>query len=82
MALGHTASPPASMNADWHQTYPQAIDELKGSGELTDVAAAVQWLFSITCSSRIIVLKKERIAASLWFRSVDGTVRTIAGHER
>jgi transposase, IS6 family len=31
--------------------------------------------------NKTIVFVKKRIAASLWFRSIEGALRTIAGYE-
>jgi transposase-like protein len=79
MRTGHVR--PRVINVDGHDSYPPAIAELKASGEL-----------GLHCRCRPVVylnnvleqdhrFVKKRIAASLWFRSVDGAIRTIAGYE-
>jgi IS6 family transposase len=71
---------PRVINVDGHASYPPAITELKKSGEL-----------ECRCQCRLCpylnnVLEQvhrfvKRIATSLWFRSVDGALRTIQGCE-
>ena len=61
--------------------YPQAIRELKASGELGRQCRCrpAPYLNNVLEQDHRFV--KKRIAASLWFRSVDGALRTIAGYE-
>ena len=61
---------------DGHPAYARAISEVKASGEL-----------GRRCRCRPspylnnVRFVKKRIAASLWFRSVDGALHTIEGYE-
>jgi transposase-like protein len=66
---------------DGHPAYPQAIAELKANGELGQCCRCrpVAYLNNVLEQDHRFV--KTRIAASLWFRSVDGAIRTIAGYE-
>jgi IS6 family transposase len=72
---------PRVINVDGHAAYPQAITELKASGELSRRCRCrpVVYLNNVLEQDHRFV--KKRIAASLWFRSVDGAIRTIAGYE-
>jgi transposase-like protein len=64
-----------------HPAYPQAIRELKSSGELGRQCQCrpTPYLNNVLEQDHRFV--KKRIAASLWFRSLDGALRTIAGYE-
>ena len=72
---------PRVVNVDGHASYPAAIAELKASGELSSHCHCrpVPYLNNVLEQDHRFV--KKRISASLWFRSVDGAVRTIAGYE-
>jgi transposase-like protein len=72
---------PRVINVDGNASYPAAIAELKASGELGShlPLPAVPYLNNVLEQDHRFV--KKRISASLWFRSVDGAVRTIAGYE-
>ena len=72
---------PRVINVDGHPAYPQAIRELKASGELGRQCRCrpTPYLNNVLEQDHRFV--KKRIAASLWFRSLDGALRTIAGYE-
>ena len=72
---------PRVINVDGHASYPAAMEELKRSGELRRncLCRPCQYLNNVLEQDHRFV--KKRIAASLWFRSVDGALRTIAGYE-
>src|SRR5690349_10543248 len=72
---------PRVINVDGHASYPSAITELKASGKLGRHCRCrpVAYLNNVLEQDHRFV--KKRIAASLWFRSVEGALRTIAGYE-
>ena len=72
---------PRVINVDGHLAYAGAIAELKRSGELTRRCRCrpSPYLNNIIEQDHRFI--KKRIAASLWFRSVEGAVRTIDGYE-
>jgi transposase-like protein len=72
---------PRVINVNGHAAYPQAIRELKSSGELGQQGRCrpAPYLDNVLEQDHGFV--KKRMAASLWFRSVDGALRTIAGYE-
>ena len=72
---------PRVINVDGHAAYPQAIQELKASGELGRQCRGrpTPYLNNVLEQDHRFV--KKRMAASLWFRSVDGALRTIARYE-
>src|SRR5437016_12045151 len=72
---------PRVINVDGHAAYPQAIAELKQTGELGRQCRCrpAPYLNNVLEQDHRFV--KKRIAASLWFRSVGGALRTIAGYE-
>ena len=72
---------PRVINVDGHASYPAAMEELKRSGKLSRNCRCrpCQYLNNVLEQDHRFV--KKRIAASLWFRSVDGALRTIAGYE-
>ena len=72
---------PRVIHVDGHAAYPQAIRELKASGELGRQCRCrpTPYLNNVLEQDHRFV--KKRMAASLWFRSVDGALRTIAGYE-
>ena len=69
------------INVDGHASYPAAVTELKKSGELGHRCHVrpCQYLNNVLEQDHRFV--KKRIPASLWFRSVDGPLRTIQGYE-
>src|SRR5947209_18309175 len=72
---------PRVINVDGHAAYPQAIAELKQIGDLGRQCRCrpAPYLNNVLEQDHRFV--KKRIAASLWFRSVDGALRTIEGYE-
>ena len=72
---------PRVINIDGHPAYATAIAELKESGELGNRCRCRQspYLNNIVEQDHRFI--KKRIAASLWFRSADGALNTIAGYE-
>ena len=72
---------PRVINVDGHAAYPQAIRELKASGELGRRCRCRPTPYLNNVLEQDHRLLKRRMAASLWFRSIDGALRTIAGYE-
>lgn len=74
-------SRPRVINVDGHPAYARAISELKANGELGRRCRCrpSPYLNNILEQDHRFV--KKRIAASLWFRSVDGALNTIEGYE-
>ena len=74
-------SEPRVINVDGHASYPPAIANLKKSGELGCRCQCRP----CPCLNNVLEqdnrFVKKRIAAGLWFRSVDGALRTIEGYE-
>ena len=72
---------PRVLNVDGHLAYAGAIAELKRSGELSRRCRCrpSPYLNNIIEQDHRFI--KKRIAASLWFRSVEGALRTIDGYE-
>jgi transposase-like protein len=72
---------PRVINVDGHPSYPAAIKELKDSGIVSRRCRVrpCQYLNNVLEQDHRFV--KKRIAVSLWFRSVDGALRTIQGYE-
>ena len=72
---------PRVINVDGHAAYARAISDLKDSGELSSRCCCrpSPYLNNILEQDHRFI--KKRIAASLWFRSVDGALNTIAGYE-
>jgi transposase, IS6 family len=72
---------PRVLNVDGAPVYPPVIAELKKNGELSRRCRCrpCPYLNNILEQDHRFV--KKRIAASLWFRSVDRALRTIAGYE-
>ena len=72
---------PRVINVDGHPAYPQVIADLKRGGELGRNCRCrpAPYLNNIIEQDHRFI--KKRIAASLWFRSVDGALNTIAGYE-
>ena len=69
------------INVDGHPAYARAISELKSSGELgwRCRCRPSPYLNNIVEQDHRFI--KKRIAASLWFRSVEGALQTVAGYE-
>jgi IS6 family transposase len=69
------------INVDGHAAYPPTITELKANGELGRRCRyrCCPYLNNVLEQDHRFV--RKRIAASLWFRSVEGALRTIAGYE-
>ena len=72
---------PRVINVDGHAAYPQAIRELKASGELGRRCRCRPTPYLNNVLEQDHRFLKRRMAASLWFRSIDGALRTIAGYE-
>ncbi len=72
---------PRVINVDGHPAYPQAIAELKDAGELSRACRCRPAPYFNNVLEQDLRFVKKRIAASLWFRSVDGALRTIADYE-
>ena len=72
---------PRVINVDGHPAYARAIVEWKGSGELGRRCRCrpTPYLNNVIEQDRRFI--KKRIAASLWFRSVEGALRTADGYE-
>jgi IS6 family transposase len=72
---------PRVINVDGHPAYARAIAELKRSGELGRRCRCrpSPYLNNIVEQDHRFI--KKRIAASLWFRSVEGALQTVAGYE-
>src|ERR1039458_430058 len=72
---------PRVVNVDGHPAYARAIEELKQSGDLGRRCRCrpAPYLNNIIEQDHRFI--KKRIAASLWFRSAEGAMRTIAGYE-
>lgn len=72
---------PRVINVDGHAAYPRAIRELKVSGELGQRCRCrpTPYLNNVLEQDHRFV--KRRMTVSLWFRSVGGALRTIAGYE-
>ena len=81
LALHRTRRRPRVINVDGHPAYATAISELKDSGELGRRCRCrpSPYLNNILEQDHRFI--KERIAASLRFRSVSGALNTIAGYE-
>ena len=69
------------INVDGHASYPAAIAELQESGELSRRCQCRPCPYLNNVLEQDHRFVKKRVAASLWFRSVDGALRTIAGYE-
>ena len=69
------------INVDGHPAYPSAVAELKRSGELGRrcVCRTAPYLNNIIEQDHRFI--KNRIRASLGFRSAEGACRTIEGYE-
>ena len=72
---------PRVINVDGHPAYARAIAELKQSGELGRRCRCRPSPYLNNVIEQDHRFIKKRIAASLWFRSVGGAIRTIDGYE-
>jgi transposase, IS6 family len=72
---------PRVINVDGHPSYRAAIAELKDSGQLSRRCEFRPSVYMNNVLEQDHRFVKKRIAASLWFRSVDGALRTIEGYE-
>jgi transposase-like protein len=82
MALWRTGQMrPRVINVDGHAAYPPAIEELRENGELGPRCQCRPCPYLNNVLEQDHRFVKKRMAASLWFRSVDGALRTIAGYE-
>ena len=81
LALSGAGPRPRVINVDGHPAYAGAVAELKQSGELGRRCRCrtAPYLNNIIEQDHRFV--KERITASLGFRSVEGACRTIEGYE-
>jgi len=72
---------PRVINVDGHPAYARAIADLKSSGELSRRCRCrpSPYLNNILEQDHRFI--KKRLTASLWFRSVEGALRTIEGYE-
>jgi hypothetical protein len=82
LALSATSgNGPRVINVDGHLAYARAIAELKQSGELGRRCRCRRSPYLNNVIEQDHRFIKKRIAASLWFRSVEGAWRTIDGYE-
>ena len=72
-------SVPRVINVAGHQAYRQAIAELKRNGEVGRRGRRCPHLNKVVDQDHRFI--KKRIAASLGFRSAQGTLNTVAGYE-
>jgi hypothetical protein len=76
---GNARIRPRVINVDGHPAYARAISELKQSSDLGRRCRPSPYRNNILEQDHRFI--KKRIAASLWFRSVDGALNTIDGYE-
>ena len=72
---------PRVINVDGHSAYPPAVYELKRCGALGRRCECRQSPYMNNILEQDHRYVKKRVAASQWFRSVDGALNTIAGYE-
>ena len=72
---------PRVINVDGHPAYARAIAELKRSGDLSRRCRCRPSPYLNNVIEQDHRFIKKRIAASLWFRSAEGALRTIDGYE-
>ncbi len=72
---------PRVITVDGHPAYPAAIEALKRSGELGRNCRCRRAPYLNNRIEQDHRFVKQRVAASQWFRSVDGALNTIAGYE-
>jgi transposase, IS6 family len=72
---------PRVIHVDGHPAYARAIADLKATGDLGERCRCrpIAYLNNMVEQDHRFI--KKRIAASLWFRSVQGALNTIAGYE-
>jgi transposase, IS6 family len=82
LALGQAGHvQPRVTNVDGHPAYPVAVVDLKRSGELGRCCRCRREPYMNNIVEQDHRFVKKRVAASQWFRSVDGALNTIAGYE-
>jgi transposase-like protein len=82
LAIGQAGGiQPRVINVDGHPPYPSAIDELKRCGALSRRCKCRRSPYMNNILEQDHRYVKKRVAASQWFRSVDGALNTIAGYE-
>jgi transposase-like protein len=81
LALSGTDIRPRVINVDRHPAYARAIAELKRSGDLSRRCRCRPSPYLNNVIEQDHRFIKKRIAASLWFRSAEGALRTIDGYE-
>jgi IS6 family transposase len=69
------------INVDGHPAYARAIAELKSGGELGRRCRCRPSPYLNNIVEQDYRFIKKRIAASLWFRSVEGALQTVAGYQ-
>ena len=72
---------PRVINVDGHPAYPVAVADLKRSGELGRHCRRRRAPYMNNILEQDHRFVKKRVAASQWFRSVDGALNTTAGYE-
>jgi DDE domain len=72
---------PRVINVDGHPAYARAIAELQESGDLGRRCRCRPSPYLNNVIEQDHRFIKKRIAASLWFRSAEGALRTIDGYE-
>jgi transposase, IS6 family len=72
---------PRVINVDGHPAYARAIAELKESGDLGRRCRCRPSPYLNNVIEQDHRFIKKRIAASLWFRSAEGALKTIDGYE-
>ena len=71
---------PRVINVDGHASYPAAMKELKETGALSRRCEVRPCPYLNNVLEQDHRFVEKRIAASLWFRSIDGALRTIQGY--
>ena len=66
---------------DGHSAYPAAVAELKRCAELGRHCECRRSPYMNNILEQDHLYVKKRVAASQWFRSVEGALNTIAGYE-
>lgn len=72
---------PRVINVDGHPAYPGVIHDLKQSGELARNCQCRPSPYRNNIIEQDHRFVKKRVVASQWFRSAEGALNTIAGHE-
>ncbi|PWU07398.1 MAG: IS6 family transposase [Terriglobia bacterium] len=81
LVLSGTSIRPRVINVDGHPAYARAIAELKESGDLGRRCRCRPSPYLNNVIEQDHRFIKKRIAASLWFRSAEGALRTIDDYE-